>query len=221
MLLSGGDRSKATAVDRQFVKTITRLTNPTCLYIALTVTSKKQSAIPAEFYNDYGQYFSSVEAGDDLLENQNYSKPYDVIYFSEGGISQCPEFLYTPDFKIYVRNHLKEGNIIYSGGAAASVLGASVLAMPTPQPSVVERDGLNLLGGVSVITSYKDDEKARAHYTNLAKSFNHLIVGIPEASGIILYSDYQVRALGEEAVHVFSKEDQWEIVRLRRHRGGS
>ncbi|WP_240124010.1 hypothetical protein [Streptomyces sp. MUM 136J] len=89
---------------------------------------------------------------------------------------------------------------MYGGSAGAIVCGATILTAPPEEHSACSNEGLNLLGGASVLAHYEDTAAARAGALHLTAELRApALWALPENSGIRLDASGEPRALGEQA----------------------
>ncbi|OEV00523.1 hypothetical protein AN217_25010 [Streptomyces qinglanensis] len=104
-----------------------------------------------------------------------------------------------------IARHVSRGGLLCGGSAGAIVCGATILTAPPEEHSTRSNEGLNLLGGASILAHYEDTPVARAGAFRLAAELRTpALWALPENSGIRLDASGEPRALGERACLQFT-----------------
>ncbi|MFJ8673293.1 Type 1 glutamine amidotransferase-like domain-containing protein [Streptomyces sp. NPDC093589] len=123
---------------------------------------------------------------------------FGAVYLGGGDTGRLLDTLRSAGLEGLIARHMSRGGLLCGGSAGAIVCGATILTAPPEEHSPRGNDGLNLLGGASVLAHYEGTAAARAGALGLAAELRaNALWALPENSGIHLGADGTPRSLGE------------------------
>jgi len=198
----GGDLRQSDALDTEFATTVSeRNDNPSCLYIPHAMETGRHEKALEWFKGGYGRLFSGIVVPDKLADESLQERNFDAIYIGGGNTGHLLDQVRQSNFASYMRQHLERGGIVYGGSAGATILGKTILTALSHEHSAHDNDGLDLLGGMSVMPHYSEENRSRG--LDLARQLGVKIIAIPEVAGVIL-DQSGVRSVGEQPVLIFN-----------------
>lgn len=121
---------------------------------------------------------------------------FDAVYIGGGNTYHLLNYINDAGMREHLAEYVQEGGSIYGGSAGAIVLGKDIRTVEEENHrGSTHHNGLNMLGGMSVLCHYKDSMKERA--ASLAASLYGPILAIPENSGVIWIGDHIERCVGK------------------------
>ena len=172
-----------------------------CLYIPAAMNEDSHPAANSWFRENYGHLFDDIDMLGDLSDMESLSKPYGVVYIGGGNTGRLLDQVHQNNFDRYLRWHMDNGGAIYGGSAGAMILGASILTTSAAEHSSHNNDGLNMLGGRSVVAHY-DGEAQQIDTVILSRKLKSRILAISEDAGVIVYENNSLRAVGGIALEI-------------------
>lgn len=187
----GGDIEQSFLFDKEFFSSLPRRAN--LLYIPIAL---RRGSIGYESCIDW---FSSLVSrhsdGREItvstaLEESHIETltTFDAVYIGGGNTYYLLNYLRETGMGDRLAKYLQEGGSIYGGSAGAMVLGKDIRTVEEENDRSYEhREGLNLLGGSSVLCHYNDTMRECA--LNLSARLRGPILAISEDSGIVWQQD--------------------------------
>lgn len=179
----GGSAEQSKDLDDALAARLSADHKPTCLYIPAAMEQPKHGAAHEWFTGTYGQAFSQIEMLG-RLSDLDHSKTFDVIYMGGGNTGRLLDGIYASGFDKYLLRHLEEGRAAYGGSAGAIVFGRTILTAPPAEHSTRTNDGLDMLGGNSVVAHY-NDKTDRERVAEMSRSLDCVLLAIPEDAGVV------------------------------------
>lgn len=146
-----------------------------------------------------------------LLENDKVPdfSLFDSIYIGGGNTYKLLDYIYRKNIGINIIKYIKGGGIVYGGSAGAIILGKDIRTTKEEyDKNYSNSNGLNLLGGKSVICHYIDSLDQEIF--EIVKKINSEIIALPENAGIILSSNNKiVEIVGD--VFIFDENNKKRI----------
>jgi dipeptidase E len=126
---------------------------------------------------------------------------FDLLFVGGGTTSKLASHIEEHRFGDAVRGFLAAGGTYY-GGSAGAVLSCAEITLASQvedDPQSAGMPGLGLVQGISVFPHSDKYPSTRAR--DLADSFGHDILALPEAAGVAIV-DHTVRAIGPDIVRL-------------------
>ncbi|MBU2578845.1 Type 1 glutamine amidotransferase-like domain-containing protein [Patescibacteria group bacterium] len=188
ILSGGGNIEMSFNLDEKYFSLLKN--NTKILYIPIALNRTK---IGFEACYDWFSTVISNHSGEKdidftmLFENDEIPdfETYDSIYIGGGNTYKLLDYIYRENVGKKIIDYIKRGGIFYGGSAGAIVLGKDIRTVEEENDNDYSCfNGLNLLGGQSVICHYEEtfDEKI---FKSVQK-INSQIIALPENSGIII-----------------------------------
>ncbi|MFD4955904.1 Type 1 glutamine amidotransferase-like domain-containing protein [Streptomyces sp. NPDC058451] len=121
------------------------------------------------------------------------------IYLGGEDTGRLPDTQRASGLDRLIARHLSRGGLLCGGSAGAVVCGATILTAPLEEHSAHSNEGLNLLGGSSILPHYQDTAAARVDALGLAVELRAAaLCALPENSGVWLDANGEPRGVGEQ-----------------------
>jgi peptidase S51-like protein len=136
-----------------------------------------------------------------LCESRGVTIAPGAVFLGGGHTGRLLDTLRSAGLDGLIARHVARGGLLCGGSAGAIVCGASILTAPSQEHSARSNDGLNLVGGASVLAHYLDSAAARGAAFELMRELEATAIwALPENSGIGLdASGGRPRTLGERS----------------------
>lgn len=110
---------------------------------------------------------------------------YYAVYIGGGNTWSLHKELSDSGFMDALSRYVRAGGIVYGGSAGAIILGKRIDTQDDARAVTVDSlDGLDLLGGHSIVPHFKNEERER--FRSLAMEHSAPILAIPEEGGIAI-----------------------------------
>ena len=192
----GGDGRQA--VDRAFATAARAADVGRVLYLPYAREPHRRPGCREWFETAYGGIFAEVITPEDPSQALVSEGDFGAVYLGGGDTGRLLDTLRAAGLDGLIARHMSRGGLLCGGSAGAIVCGATILTAPPEEHSPRGNDGLNLLGGASVLAHYAGTAAARAGALGLAAELRaNALWALPENSGIHLGADGTPRSLGE------------------------
>ncbi|WP_200260339.1 Type 1 glutamine amidotransferase-like domain-containing protein [Streptomyces sp. HSG2] len=199
----GGDGHQA--IDRAFVTAAHAAGVSRVLYLPYAMVPQRWPGCAAWFEAAYGEAFAEIIMPENPSRAAAEGKEFGAIYIGGGDTGRLLDTLLATGLDDLIARHVSRGGLLCGGSAGAIVCGATILTAPPEEHSARSNEGLNLLGGASILAHSQDTAAARAGALRLAAELRApALWALPENSGIRLDANGEPRALGEQACLQFT-----------------
>lgn len=212
ILSGGGDVEVSFKLDERYFSLLRN--NAKILYIPIALN---RSAVGFEACYDWFSTLISNHAKEKdidftmLLENDKVPdfSLFDSIYIGGGNTCKLLDYIYRKNIAINIIKYIKGEGIVYGGSAGAIILGKDIRTTEEENDkNYSNSNGLNLLGGKSVICHYIDS--LDQDIFEIVKKINSEVIALPENAGIILNSNNKiVEIVGD--VFIFDENNKKRI----------
>lgn len=215
-LAGGGDRVASKEVDDYLVRRVKESGLSAVAYIPLAMTSRPYSDCLTWFKSIFEGRIENIQMWDKLANiSINEMRRFGAVYIGGGNTVTLWSHIQEADFGKLLREYVKGGGIVYGGSAGAIILGKDLRTAPEVKKASLDNyEGLNFLGGYSVVCHYDPLERDAAK--ELVEVTNSSIIAIPEDSGVIR-SGKELLIVGGSPVNIFTKTNL-ETLEPRRSR---
>lgn len=199
ILAGGGNAAQSAIIDDYFRQQFELRGFSKCLYVPL--------ALPVDRYEQATEWFMGLynymehittlrgpaEANDVLTHN------FDVIYLGGGDTGKLLMELRTLRLDTFIIDQVAMGAIVYGGSAGAIVLGRTIETAPMDEYAANgKNDGLDLLGGYSVVPHFKGSFSQRQRTT--ARDHKSDLLGIGESTGVVMQDGIILEVLNPDGL---------------------
>lgn len=154
-------------------------------------------AMAPERWMDCRAWFTSVHEGlfEDVVMPHDPARiaaentRFDAIYLGGGDTGRLLDTLRGSGLDRFVARHASRGGPLFGVSAGAIVCGRSILTAPPEEHSSAGNDGLDLLGGASVVPHFDGTTEARARARRAAAELGGPVWAIPEDCGVRLLNN--------------------------------
>lgn len=132
----------------------------------------------------------TVELYSDLF-NLEIIDQFHAIFIGGGNIFRLLKFIKNQEL-IGVINRFAESKVVFGGSAGAIIMGYDTLAFREPTLILESYGGLKLLGDISIVCHFKEDntDKSRQIYESILEySLCNRVLAIPEDSAVVIEDD--------------------------------
>jgi dipeptidase E len=149
--------------------------------------------------------FTMLLEGDEIPNLESY----DSIYMGGGNTFKLLNFIKSTGLDEKIKKFVKSGGVVYSGSAGAIILGKDIRTVEEENDGKYAfYEGLNLIGGKSVICHYTSDLDE-----NIFRSVQMIkadVIALPEDSGMILNSAGEIEdKVGN--IFIFNEENKTQL----------
>lgn len=203
-LAGGGDKVASKAVDDYLVNRVKESGLSAVAYIPLAMTSRPYSDCLTWFKSIFEGRIENIQMWDKLTNiSIDEMRRFRAVYIGGGNTVTLWRHIQEADFGKLLHEYVRGGGIVYGGSAGAIILGKDLRTAPEVRKANPDNyEGLNLLGGYSVVCHY--DSLERDMTKELVKVTNSPIIAIPENSGVIR-SGEELLIVGGSPVDIFTK----------------
>ncbi|HEX6977099.1 MAG TPA: Type 1 glutamine amidotransferase-like domain-containing protein [Patescibacteria group bacterium] len=191
ILGGGGDIDISVGIDKKYFSLLKN--NSKILYIPIALNRTKTgfeasydwfSTVIVKHSNQKDIDFTMLLEDDEIPD----LKLYDSIYMGGGNTYKLLNYIKKSGLDEKIKTFIKNGGIVYGGSAGAIILGKDIRTVEEENDSNYSYyEGLNLLGGKSVICHYKEEADKNVYKT--IKKTKSEVLALPEDSGMILDSE--------------------------------
>lgn len=203
-LAGGGGKEDSKAIDDYLVRRLNESGLSAIAYIPLAMTSRPYSDCLKWFRSVFEDRVKYIQMWDKLASiSIEDMRQFGAVYIGGGNTVTLWRKIQEADFGKQLQEYIRKGGIVYGGSAGAIILGKDIRTAPEVRKTqLVNYDGLNMLGGYSVVCHY--DQLERNGVKELVKITNSPIIAIPEDSGVIRTGE-ELLIVGGSSVDIFTK----------------
>jgi dipeptidase E len=200
----GGDGRQG--LDAAFAAAARRAGAVSCLYLPHAMQPARWAAAEEWFRGSYaGPAFAEHRMPADPADVVAEGAGFDAVFLSGGDTGRLLDTLRATGMDAYLKAHLARGGLLYGGSAGAIVCGRTIATAPPHEHSASTQDGLDLLGGASVLPHYGPGDAPRA--ARLAAELGTTVWALPEDTGVVVGEGTLPAAVGGGGWAVFPGPD--------------
>jgi len=217
LFLGGGAEGRINKLDRMFVSSLLRTESPKILYIHVAhhlITINNFTYTPESLYGWARGYFSKlgiekVDLCKDLIDMTiERIGIYGALYIGGGNTFDLMHKMRQSGFDRVLKEYINNGGIVYGSSAGAIILGKNISVArlfgedkDVNQIGLVNMDGINMIGGKSVVCHYsKKEDQSIMDY---AKTDNTDIITLPFETGVLFHGNH-MQVVGKYPAYLFN-----------------
>lgn len=202
-LAGGGNKEDSKLLDDMFAQAL-REQSGGLVYIPIALDSRK--------YKDALSWLESIFADKAkeivMWTNLNDKSLADLekfggLYVGGGNTVKLLRDLRTSGFDSVITKFVSNGGVVYGGSAGAIIMGKDIRTAPEAK-GVFDTNGLDLVGGHSIVCHYSHNEPSKKALMNLSREIASPIIAIPKKSGVVL-SKEELVIVGAEQVYIITE----------------
>lgn len=212
----GGDGRQA--IDLAFASAARAAGVGRVLYLPYAMAPQRWPECRQWFEATYGDVFAEVVLPEDPMRPMIEESDIGAIFLGGGHTGRLLDTLRSASLDGVIARHVARGGLLCGGSAGAIVCGATILTAPSDEHSARCNDGLDLLGGASVLAHYVDTDAARATALEMTRELRTTSIwALPENSGVQLDANGTPHAVGEQVCLEFTASG--EVIQITRPSG--
>ena len=207
ILGGGGGKEDSRFIDNYLVNELKIANSKSIAYIPIALDSGRHNAAFAWFNSVFSNRIEKIKMWEDLATiSLDDMREFGAIYIGGGNTVRLLQHIKSTRFDIHLKSYILGGGIVYGGSAGAIILGKDIRTAPEARGiSLNDYEGLNVLGGYSILCHYDSERENKKEVLDLSSLIKSPIISIPEKSGIVSASG-KLLVLGNESVDVFYKD---------------